>query len=329
VEFLKIDTQKSVSSREPRSEPVIIRAEKCRNSREYDSLLLPKPRKTSFRGRLAGGKNSTTRENPEKTGQNRGPSETSAARFSGRIPLAKSAAIRRTGNCRICLLLFAVAFGTSVCVSADDTAKKDEKAAKSAGAAKEPEHQYGPSLDGKGHTSMFGVAATGYKFVYVIDRSGSMGGDGNAALKAAKVELLESIKKLESTHAFQIVFYNERPAVFNPKNNGLAVFANDRNKELAERFLDSISAQGGTEHEAALRIALKLKPDVIYWLTDADRPKLDDEQIARINDLAAGTIINAIEFGSGPKKEEENFLKKIAEGNAGEHVYVDVTKLGK
>jgi uncharacterized protein with von Willebrand factor type A (vWA) domain len=227
----------------------------------------------------------------------------------------------------VCLLF--VAFGATLCHSADDTGKKDEKNAKPANAAKEPEHRYGPALDGKGHTSMFGVEGAGYKFVYVIDRSGSMGGDGNAALKAAKAELLASIKKLERTHAFQIVFYNERPATFNPKNNGLAVYANDRNKELAERFLDSISAQGGTEHEAALKIALKLKPDVIFWLTDADRPRLDDEQIARINRLAAGTIIHAIEFGSGEKKEGDNYLKKIAKANAGEHVYVDVKKLGK
>lgn len=230
------------------------------------------------------------------------------------------------------LFLLVLALGATVVLAADDTTKKkEEKAAKSAKTAKEPEHHYGPSLDGKGHTSMFGLEGSGYKFVYVIDRSGSMGGDGNAALKAAKAELLASIKKLESTHSFQIVFYNERPSIFNPKDNGLAVFANERNKELAEKFLDSISAQGGTEHEAALRIALKLKPDVIFWLTDADRPKLSDEQIARFNNLAAGTIIHAIEFGSGPQneKDKDNFLKKIAEGNAGEHVYVDVKKLEK
>jgi hypothetical protein len=227
--------------------------------------------------------------------------------------------------------MFAIALGPAVCHSADETGKKDDKAAKSAKPPKEPDHNYGPALDGKGRTSMFGIEGKGYKFVYVIDRSGSMGGDGNAALKAAKAELLASIKKLESTHSFQIVFYNERPATFNPKDNGLAVFANDRNKDMAERFLDSISAQGGTEHEAALRIAFKLKPDVIFWLTDADRPKLDDEQIARLNHLAAGTIINSIEFGTGPQneKDKENFLKKIAEANAGEHVYVDVKKLGK
>jgi hypothetical protein len=229
------------------------------------------------------------------------------------------------------VLLLVVALGASICRSAEETGKKDEKNVKSAKVAKEPDHNYGPGLDGKAHTSMFGVEGVGYKFVYVIDRSGSMGGDGNATLKAAKAELLASIKKLESTHAFQIVFYNERPATFNPKGNGLAVFANDRNKELAERFLDSISAQGGTEHEAALRIALKLKPDVIFWLTDGDRPKLDDEQIERINRLAAGTVINAIEFGPGAQNEKEkgNFLQKIAEANAGEYKYVDAKKLGK
>jgi hypothetical protein len=226
-------------------------------------------------------------------------------------------------------LFLTVALGTTVCQAADDTAKKDDKTAKPAKISKEPANNYGPALDGRGRTSMFGVEGKGYKFVYVIDRSGSMGGDGNATLKSAKAELLASIKKLESTHAFQIVFYNERPATFDPKGNGQTVYANDKNKEAAERFLDSISAKGGTEHEAALKVAIKLKPDVIFWLTDADRPKLDEEQIARINRLAAGTVIHAIEFGPGPQneKEKENFLKKIADGCAGEYHYVDAKKL--
>jgi hypothetical protein len=217
----------------------------------------------------------------------------------------------------------------NVCLSAEETGKKEQKTAKPPKVSKEPDHNYGTTLDGKGRTSMFGIEGKGYKFVYVIDRSGSMGGDGNATLKAAKAELLASIGKLERTHSFQIVFYNEKPTTFNPANNGLAVFANDRNKELAERFIDSISAGGGTEHDAALRMALKLKPDVIFWLTDADRPKLDDDEIARFNNMAAGTVINAIEFGSGPQKDKENFLTKIAEANAGEHKYVDVRTLEK
>jgi hypothetical protein len=261
------------------------------------------------------------------------------------------------------LLLLVVAFGSLICRAAEESGKKDAKtansllkkgtgselipentvknnwsevpvplfqrAAKPAQVSKVPDHNYGPALDGKGRTSMFGIEGVGYRFVYVIDRSGSMGGDGNAALRAAKAELLASIKKLERTHAFQIVFYNDRTAKFDPSGNGQAVYATDRNKDAAERFLDSISAQGGTEHEAALRMALKIKPDVVFWLTDADRPKLDDEQIARINRLASGTVVNTIEFGTGPQKEKGNFLQKVAEGNAGEHKYVDVRKLEK
>ena len=191
--------------------------------------------------------------------------------------------------------------------------KRADKADK---AAKAPDSNYGPALDGRGRTGMFGVEGVGYKFVYVIDRSGSMGGDGNATLQAAKKELVESIKKLESTNSFQIVFYNHRTAKFEPKGNGLAVFATDGNKDLAERFLDSITAGGGTEHEAAPRLALKLKPDVIFWLTDADRPKLDDEQIARVNHLAAGTVIHTIEFGPGSQKEDDRtiFCRKSPQG---------------
>ncbi len=76
------------------------------------------------------------------------------------------------------VLLLVVAFGATLCYSAEEPGKKDEKTAKPARIFKEPEHNYGPSLDGKGHTSMFGVEASGYRFVYVIDRSGSMGGTG-------------------------------------------------------------------------------------------------------------------------------------------------------
>ena len=35
-----------------------------------------------------------------------------------------------------------------------------------------------PHEGGKGRTMLFGLVGEGYKFVYVIDRSGSMGGEG-------------------------------------------------------------------------------------------------------------------------------------------------------
>ncbi len=181
---------------------------------------------------------------------------------------------------------------------------------------------------GKGRTQVFGIPGEGYKFVYVFDRSGSMGGSGRSALSAAKAELLGSLASLEQTHQFQIIFYNDRPARFNPTGNpDRLVFANQRNKTLAERFVGSITAEGGTRHEEALVAAIKLQPDVIFFLTDADEPKLWPDQLARINRLAAGITIHAIEFGYGPQSDADNFLVRLARQNGGQHAYVDVSRL--
>ena len=98
-------------------------------------------------------------------------------------------------------------------------------------------------LGGKAQTSMFGVTGEGYKFVYCLDRSGSMGGSGALALRAVKAELLASLRNLDTVHQFQIVFYNERPVVFNPTGMpGRLAFANSQNKDRVEQFLATIKA---------------------------------------------------------------------------------------
>ena len=184
-----------------------------------------------------------------------------------------------------------------------------------------------PTGGGKVRTSMFGLSGEGYKFVYVFDRSGSMGGDGNASLKAVKAELLSSLKNLDTVHQFQIIFYNERPVLFNPSGTpGKLAFATERNKEAAERFLNSIEALGGTDHEAALRMAASMKPDVIFFLTDGDEPQLTTQQMAKIERWLGGIRINIIEFGPGQPPEKESFLKMLARRVGGEYVYVDTAK---
>jgi hypothetical protein len=181
---------------------------------------------------------------------------------------------------------------------------------------------------GKAHTSMFGIEAEGYKFVYVLDRSASMGGPGAAALKAAKAELIASLNNLERTHQFQIVVYNDRPTMFNPTGDPQrAVFATEQNKEEAAKFIESIAPFGGTQHDDALVMAVKLCPNVIFWLTDADDPKLGAAKQERVNRMAAGITIHAVEFGGGPQADANNFLVKIARESGGKHAYVDVSKL--
>jgi hypothetical protein len=181
------------------------------------------------------------------------------------------------------------------------------------------------------HTQVFGAQGTGNKFVYVFDRSASTDGFQGRPLAAEKRELIASLKDLDDIHQFQIVFYNEQPTVFNPEHPlpPKMLFGDSPTKRLAQNFVKGIVAAGGTGHSAALRLALGMKPDVIFFLTDAGDPVMTDREVDDIcqRNQRTGATINVIEFGSGPNPGGENFLVRLARRNSGQHVYVDVTRL--
>ncbi|HWB11821.1 MAG TPA: hypothetical protein VG826_21505 [Pirellulales bacterium] len=177
-------------------------------------------------------------------------------------------------------------------------------------------------------THVYGVAAEGNTFVYVFDRSSSMSSGGNNLFASAKRELLASLDDLSEESRFHIIFYNEKPTSMDLGRgfSGL-VFADARAKERARGFVEGILAAGGTRHFAAMKQALRLRPDVIFFLTDADEPELSDGQMSEIRSLNGGrTTINTIEFGDRPQPRANNFLSRIARENGGQYLYVDVTQ---
>lgn len=187
-------------------------------------------------------------------------------------------------------------------------------------------------IGSKIQTSVFGNQGTGTRFVYVFDRSASMSDPGGVPLAAAKVELIASLKELESNHQFQIIFYNEEPRPFRPDGKTTRLtWANDRGKALGERFVKGIVAAGATRHIDALKMALRMKPDVIFFLTDAQEPRMTGAELAEIQRLngTVGASIQSVEFGYGPNAGVHNFLRQLARENGGEHVYVDILQLGR
>ncbi|HEY1065394.1 MAG TPA: VWA domain-containing protein [Pirellulales bacterium] len=178
---------------------------------------------------------------------------------------------------------------------------------------------------GVGKTSVFGVEGEGRSFVYVFDRSGSMGGSGRSPLQAAKEQMIQSIESLAETHRFHIVYYNQRPTAFNPAGDGRLAFATESSKNVARNFVRSIVADGATDHELALKTALALGPDAIFFLTDADDPlnAVQMEDIRRRN--GGNTAINCIEFGLGRALGRPSFLARLAEQNRGNYGYIDIT----
>lgn len=182
----------------------------------------------------------------------------------------------------------------------------------------------------RGQTSLFGITAQGARYVYVFDRSGSMSEYQGRPLAAAKRELLKSLGSLEATQQFQIIFYNEQPKLLNPFRlaSPKLLYGNERDKQAAADFVDAIEASGGTEHMESLKAALRMGPDVVFFLTDAAEPPLTDKQLAQIRRWnTSAAAIHAIEFGAGPKPAQESFLSRLARQNRGQYVYVDVTSL--
>lgn len=184
---------------------------------------------------------------------------------------------------------------------------------------------------GQIETGVFGIKGKGSRFIYVFDRSASMSGYQGRPIRAAQQQLLASLTDLKENHQFQIIFYNDYPSVFNPFHPSppKLLYGNLINRKYAVDFVEGIKPSGQTNHIAALKIALNMKPDVIFFLTDADEPQLTTDELALItsrND-GIGASINCIQFGVGRYLGSKNFLMRLADLNGGQYSYVDLNKL--
>jgi Ca-activated chloride channel family protein len=178
-----------------------------------------------------------------------------------------------------------------------------------------------PSSSGAGNAGssassspLFASPARARSVVYVIDRSVSMGLNG--ALEQVKRELLASLSRLPSDMRFQIIFYNRsaQPLVL----GGAAgiTSATDANRAAVAQQLESLQAEGGTEHLPALSLALSYQADVIYFLTDAD--DLRPEQVRQVTQMNRGrAAIHTIELTTANAHRLDMPLQTLARENRG------------
>ncbi len=177
-------------------------------------------------------------------------------------------------------------------------------------------------------TAFYGIRDHGTRVVFVIDSSASM--ENYGAMSSAKAALVTALQTLSDEQQFQIVFYNRTARMFQPfpQDKNVLLFASERNKSLARQYIAQTLPDSGTDHMPALEMALRLNPEVIYFLTDADEPQLMPPDLARIDRLNQGRArIHAIEFGKGGDLGLENFLKKLARQSGGTYRYHDVRQV--
>jgi hypothetical protein len=175
-------------------------------------------------------------------------------------------------------------------------------------------------------TQFFGMRDRGNSFAYVIDRSGSMTARGS--LDVAKHELLSSLAQIPPEARFAVIFYNNSPTVFtDPSGHAGLMPATPANKARVRALLSNIDANLGTEHMLALRAALALKPEVIFFLTDADL--MNRQEVAALLAEVGKTRIQAVEFGSSGASSGSAPLKTLARSTGGSYRYIDVNSFGR
>jgi hypothetical protein len=167
-------------------------------------------------------------------------------------------------------------------------------------------------------TTFFQVAANGQRVVYVIDRSMSMGLEGRLA--AAKRELITSLEQLPATAWFQVIVYNTAVEVLPIDGRTGLVRATAANKSQAAQLLRDRFPDGSTRHLPALKQALAMQPDVLFFLTDADELKAEEvREVTAINHrLNDGkTAINTIELSTENRGRPDMPMQVLARENRG------------
>lgn len=179
--------------------------------------------------------------------------------------------------------------------------------------------------------AFMGSQDQGSKVVFVIDASGSM--TSHNSMQVAKASLVSSLQALDGNQQFLIIFYDDKPSVLHLRDaqKPQLYAATEIHKTLARQKIAGIQPGTGTQHVPALEMALNLRPDVIFFLTDAQEPPIYDGELEALKRLnTQKTRIHSIEFGVGQEisatANPRNFLRKLSAQNGGTYRYYDVTK---
>lgn len=171
-----------------------------------------------------------------------------------------------------------------------------------------------------------GTSGSGRRFLYVIDRSESMSWNGGAPMRRALDEAVASVESLDPKKGatkFQVAIFNHDVEIF--ENGEALIDVNLENKARIVRYLRSVVADGGTRPELALENALRLKPDVVFFLTDADE-ELSETALEAIQTARRRFNVKQIcvvEFGRGSQPRKKTF-RRLAGENGGVYVFRDI-----
>lgn len=183
--------------------------------------------------------------------------------------------------------------------------------------------------DGKS-AKFFGMRAMGNKFVYVLDRSGSMAYESSdvqeykvSRFDVARLELMNSVESLRPHQEFYVVlFSNGMRQMFDRKALvPTPVNATPENKAKLKEWLWQNRADGGTDPRGSLKLAYKMNPDAIFMLSDGEFRDETNDGNPRSIDIARKQVeeskpirINSIALEDDSSKSNMQELSTVSGG---------------
>src|SRR5205823_12915992 len=137
-------------------------------------------------------------------------------------------------------------------------------------------------------------------------------------LARAKQELLASLQGMPVQTQFQIIIFNRSVEMLSLGSATGLLPATNENKRKAAEFLAPIQPEGGTLPLPALKRALALKPDVIFFLSDGG--DWTDPLVQEILSVNRGrSVIHVVDFGGGIHDQPNGPLRRLASNNRGQY----------
>lgn len=169
---------------------------------------------------------------------------------------------------------------------------------------------------GAGGASFFGIEATGSRFAYLVDVSGSMEVGGR--IETLKGELNQSLTGLSETSSFFVALFSGGAMALSQDVKWTD--ATGRGKSGARALIARITAGGGTNPTPGFQMifSLRPRPDAIYFMTDGQFGEEAIVEIERLN-RSAKVPIHCITFGSN---EGEAMMRYIARRSGGTYRHV-------
>ncbi|WP_394147100.1 marine proteobacterial sortase target protein [Shewanella atlantica] len=168
------------------------------------------------------------------------------------------------------------------------------------------------------------------ELILVIDTSGSMSGD---AMEQAKAAMKFALAGLDSVDSFNVIEFNSHVTSLSSE----PLVANSRNIIMANRFVDSLTADGGTEMAPALEMALTHRADTAGYPVSSGIKAETGSRLRQVLFMTDGAVANEAELfnlikyrigesrlftlgiGSAPNS---HFMQRAAEFGRGTFTYI-------